>query len=132
MTAKEYLNQARSLNMEIKSKLEELHQLREKSSYSSNFSELGRVKSTPKNTSNITVDKIVDLEKIINEEIDILVDLKTKIHTAINNLSDSCQRTVLTEYYLNGKTWEQVAEIVNYQNRNIYYIHGQALKQLKY
>ena len=128
MTTKQYLNQARTLDMEINSKLEELHQLKLKSVCVSNLSEIGRVKSTPQNTANKTIDKIVDLEKVINEEIDRLVDLKTNIHRTINRLSDVTLRTLLTEYYINCKSWEQVAECMNYELRNIYYLHGQALK----
>lgn len=64
----------------------------------------------------------------INEEIAGLVELKEQARTLIHRLTDERYKTVLTEYYLNHKTWEQVADCMNYDLRYVYKVHGRALQ----
>ena len=75
------------------------------------------------------IDKIFLLQDKINEEVDQLVELKEQARTLIHRLTDERYKTVLTEYYLNHKTWEQVADCMNYDLRWVYRIHGRALKE---
>lgn len=75
-----------------------------------------------------TVDKIVDLQAVINSEIDKLVDLKNEARQLISKLKDYRYEAVLTAYYINHMTWEQVAVHLGYDLRWIYRLHGQALK----
>ena len=74
-----------------------------------------------------TVDKIVDLQAEVNKEIAVLVDLIAEIHTKIEQLENPTERAVLTERYINVKSWEEIAEIIGYSDRNTRYLHGKAL-----
>ena len=83
MTAKQYLNQAKTLEYAIKSKQEELHYLTEKSRYIQNTALSERIQSSHNNNSNAIIDKIIDMETEINSEIEHLIDLKAEIRQKI-------------------------------------------------
>ncbi len=129
ITAKEYLNRVRTADLDIQVKSEELHRLQLKALQIGSQSQEERVQSTPEGRGFAnTIDKIVDLQNIINNEISALVDLQNEAREKINRLSDTRYRAVLTEYYINHNTWEQVAELMKYDVRYIYKIHGRALQ----
>lgn len=131
MTAKEYLKQARTIDMEINTKIEELHQLKLKASCVQSVAISERVKTSHENSSNKIIDEIVDLQNEINTEIDKLVDLKTEIRKNINKISDTRYVSILTNYYINRKTWEEIAEITKYDLRWVHRLHSRALKALE-
>lgn len=129
MTAKEYLTQARMLDFEITCKQEELNQLHLKATCVKTVVISERVQSSHENSSNQIIDKIVDMQSEINAEICKLIELKTKIREEIKKVSSAMSRIILTEYYLNLKTWSNIAEKHGYTERNIHYLHGRALKE---
>ena len=81
MTAKEYLSQAYRLDQRIDSNIAEITRLREMACGISSPSWEEKVQ-TSRNTDAPFVrclEKIMDLEKVVNSEIDTLVDLKRQI-----------------------------------------------------
>lgn len=130
LNAKEYLNRVRFADISINTKNDELYHLKLKSLQVSPQSQGERVQSSGSGGDFAKIiDKIVLLQDKINEEIDRLVELKEQARTFIHMLTDERYKTVLTEYYLNHKTWEQVADCMNYDLRWVYRIHGKALKE---
>lgn len=130
MNAKEYLNRVRFADISINTENDELYHLKLKSLQVSPQSQGERVQSSGSGGDfTKIIDKIVLLQDKINEEIDRLVELKEQARTLIHMLTDERYKTVLTEYYLNHKTWEQVADCMNYDLRWVYRIHGRALKE---
>ena len=125
---KTYLRKARELDTLVHTKLSEIDRLRELAECLSSPKLGERVTSSNGNTSMQTVDKIVDLQAEVNKEIAVLVDLIAEIHTKIEQLENPTERAVLTERYINVKSWEEIAEIISYSERNTKYIHGRALK----
>ena len=67
--------------------------------------------------------KIMDLEKELNNHIKEFIDLKSKITKKIDELPDIEYRLVLMLRYLDFKTWEEIAELMNYSIRWIYKLH---------
>ena len=128
MTAKEYLQQARSLDMLINAKQDELYALRLTATSVSSPMLGDKVKSGSNNNAMQIVDKIIALQELINSEVDRLVDLKTEIHSRIEKLSDPYERLILTERYLNNKGWEEISRLLHYEERNTLYLHGKALQ----
>lgn len=104
--------------MNINFRMSELHKLK---------LEMLRVNSPSK----VTLETIIALEEQINSEIDSYTEQKVKARELINGLSDDRYKAVLTEYYLNTKTWEQVAESLNFERRWVFHLHGQALQQFE-
>ena len=128
MTAKQYLNQARTLEYAIKSKQEELHYLTEKSRYIQNTALSERIQSSHINSSNVIIDRIIDMQSEINSEIEHLIDLKAEIRQKVAHVYNPIYIAVLTDKYLNFFTLEQIAERMNKSYETIRMWHGQALQ----
>ena len=132
MNAKEYLKQARYLDVNIDTKLEQvtsLHELATKAT--STISDMPG--NTTRNTHRMEdiIIKILMAENEINEDIDRLVNLKNEIHETINRIEDEEYRIVLTKRYLNFESWESIAADMHCSIQNIYRIHSNALRKVK-
>ena len=74
--------------------------------------------------------KIADLEREINTDIDALVDLGREISDKIKSIGQDKLRQVLELHYLNGLSLDEVAERMHYSYRQICRIHSQALAEI--
>lgn len=127
MTAKEYLRSIKYLDNAINAKQSELDRLRHNAesirgvSYDGDKVQGGTIDNMK------IVDKIIDLNNVINAEIDRLVDLKAEAHGKIEKVCNDKFISLLTDIYINGYTLEQVAERMNKSYVTICEWHGQAL-----
>lgn len=131
MTAKEYMEQARYLDMQINSKIEQIRNLNELATKATTvYSDMPH--SPNRNTSRMeeTVVKIIDLESEIDRDIDTLVDLKREIQAVINNVEDEKYRILLELRYINQMSWEEIAVHLGYDLRYTHKIHGRALQKV--
>lgn len=128
LTAKEYLNQARTLDMLINAKQSELYKLRLMATSISSPAIAEKVQSGGENNTMRVIDKIIDLQYKINMEIDELVDLKSEIRGKINNVYNQKFITLLTDKYINGFTLEQIAERMDISYETVKGWHGEALQ----
>lgn len=128
MTAKEYLMQVRNTDNLINAKLREIEKLQNQitSLQSIQFGEKVKSSQTGDNMQK-TIEKIVDMQNEINAEIDHLVDLKNQVRAKINLLSDNRYITVLTDYFINCMTFDDIAENINYSKIQTIRIYGNAL-----
>ena len=129
MTPKEYLKQAYRLDHRINSDSAELGRLREMSTSISSPS-LGEKVQTNRNTDAPFVkclERIYSLEEKINEEIDLLVNLKEEIRSVIDMVSNTDERMVLRYRYIHNYTWEQIGDVLGADSRTVRRWHGQAL-----
>lgn len=130
MTTKQYLNQVRNLDKRINAKLDELSSLRALTEkVTASYSEKVQVSISDAFTSNVA--KIIDLEREINVEIDRLIRLRERIAKEIDNMPSNIYSALLSSRYLEGKTWEDVAEMLHYDERQIFRIHENALKEFR-
>lgn len=128
MTAKQWLNRARRIDREIRTLEEVISFTRERlESVTQSYSGDGAQSTKDPHK----FDRLVELESLVNEKIDEQIQIKTEILEAISQIRDRRQRIVLTEYYLNMKTWEQVAVEINYSWRQVMNIHGRALQEMQ-
>ena len=131
MTAKEYMEQARYLDMQINSKIEQVRNLNELATkVTTVYSDIPH--NLNRNTSPMeeTVLKIIDLESEINKDIDALVNLKREIQAVINNVEDEKHRILLEMRYVNQMSWEEIAVQLGYNLRYTHKIHGLALQKV--
>lgn len=127
MTAKQYLNRVRRIDKEIEALLRMVRKTRESlESMTQNYD--GDGAQSTKNPHKF--DKLVELESMVDKKIDEQIDLKAEILNTIMQLDDRRQRLVLMEYYVEMKTWEQVAVDLNYSYMHITRLHGYALKEI--
>ena len=130
MTTKQYLNQVRNLDKRVNAKLDELSSLRALTEkVTASYSEKVQVSISDAFTSNVA--KIIDLEREINVEIDRLIRLRERITKEIDNMPSNIYSALLSSRYLEGKTWEDIAEMLHYDGRQIFRIHENALKEFR-
>lgn len=129
MTAKEYLSQYKHLDAEIKLKEEQKKRLEELAeSISSVIDPRGTGISDKVGW---TAAKLVDIENEIRAMIDRLIALKSEIEKSIGAVEDIKLRRILTLRYINGHTFEQIAEEMDYSLRQVLRKHKAALKKFE-
>ena len=127
MTAKEYLRSIKYLDNSINAKLTELDRLRHNAESIRGVSYDGDKVQGGISDSMKIVDKIIELDNVINAEIDRLVDMKSEAHNKIEKVCNEKFISLLTDIYINGYTLEQVAERMGKSYVTICEWHGQAL-----
>lgn len=129
MTAKEYLSQAYRIDQRINSKIEQVGCLRGLATKASaTLSDTPPSGSRNAQSMEAIIVKIVDLEREVNADIDILVDLKREIVGVIKAIDNSEHQTLLELRYLCFYPWEKVAVEMNYDLRYIHKLHRKALE----
>lgn len=129
MTALEYLEQGRTFSFEVNSKKRELIGLKMNARSLHSPSMGDRVIGSLSNTTNLQSDKAMDYEMVVKKEIAKLIDLQAELHARINKLENSKHRTILTEFYINCLTLEEVAEEMNYSVSQIKRNKNKAVKE---
>ena len=128
MTAKEYLRSIKYLDSAINAKQSELDRLkRDMCSIKGVAYDGDKVQGGIVDNMKI-VDKIIELNNVINAEIDRLVDLKAEAHQKIEKVCNEKFISLLTDIYINGYTFEQIAERMNITDKTVCRWHGQALQ----
>ena len=57
--------------------------------------------------------------------------IKQEILKAVSAVDNSTYRALLIERYINFKTWEQIADYMNYSRMHVTRLHGRALQKVK-
>ena len=132
MEAKAYLEQARNINIQIDSKLEQVSALRQLAiKASSTLSPVPPSGKPDPHRLEKTITRMMDMEHEVDEDIDHLVDLKADIMKAISRVPDARERVVLELRYLAFKDWASSADAVGLHIRQVYRLHDEALKHIE-
>jgi DNA-directed RNA polymerase specialized sigma24 family protein len=78
-----------------------------------------------------TANALIDLERTVNARVREMCREKRLAMEAIAAVEEARYREVLELYYLDGYTWEKVAEVMGYDLRWVYRLHGHALRKIK-
>ena len=128
MSTKDYLSQAYRIDQRINSKLAQVMSLRDLLGKATGTLSGAPKAATPNpHTMEDTIAKMVDLENEINEDIDALVDLKTKIMRRIKRVENTEYQTILELRYLCFKRWEEIAVEMNSSLQHLYRLHEKAV-----
>lgn len=132
MTAKEYLNNVRTIDIQLKVKEHRLVKLRQDlyTLQSIDYSK-DRVDGGQGLDMGDKIAKIQEMEKKINAEWDELIFVRDQAEEKINQLPDMMYRAVLLERYINCKDWENIAVDLHYSWKGIFKLHGRALKSFE-
>lgn len=131
MTAKEYLGQARFLDMRINSKIQQVASLNELATKcTTTISDMPKNPNRGDSRMADSVIKIIDLQDEINSDINKLVELKREIMGVIKAVPNMEYQTLLEKRYLCFITWEQIAVDMNYSMQYTFRIHERALKEI--
>ena len=122
MEAKAYLEQARNINLQIDSKLEQVSALRQLATKATSVLSPVPPSGTPNpHRLEETIAKMMDMEHEVDEAIDDLVGLKAAI---MKSISQELR-------YLAFKNWVAISETLGLHIRQVYRIHEDALKNIK-
>jgi DNA-directed RNA polymerase specialized sigma subunit len=77
------------------------------------------------------MDKLVELENQIDQKTDFLYALKIEIGDMIERLENPIHRIVLTDYYISGKTWDEVAAQIHYSRQHVMRIKKKAIREVE-
>lgn len=69
-------------------------------------------------------------QRLIDKKLDELIELREQIEKAIEDLSAD-DRRIMRLYYIDGKSWEQVAVDLHYSIYRIWHKHGEILAKMK-
>lgn len=128
MTTKAYLEQARFLDMRIKSKIQQIDSLRElATSCTTVLSDMPRNPKRGTSKVETSVLKIIELQEGLKSDIDALVDLKRDIMATIHSVEDVELQALLEKRYLCFLSWERIAVEMHYSIQHIYRMHETAL-----
>lgn len=132
MTTKEYLCQISRLDRMINNKLSEISQLRELAMSISAVKNEERVQTTP-NFDKIGTSycKIEEMEEKLDKIIDEFVDKKNLIISQIDKIENETYYEILFARYIEKKTFEKIADEMNYSFRNTTRLHGRALREFE-
>ncbi|AZK44786.1 DUF1492 domain-containing protein [Paenibacillus lentus] len=133
--AKQYLKRAYRLNELINSNVQELQDLKQLS-LSISAIDYSKERVQEGNSSNDAkfvnlISKIIELEKVINEDVDRFVNLKIQIRDTISAVENPDEQVLLRYRYINFMTWEQICDKMNVSLRTVHRIHSTALKNVK-
>lgn len=125
----DYLQRAQALDLRIDAAFERINQLRALAERRTAV--YGRERTGGSMASDGRMDVvacIVDAERALDLQIDHMLAVKKEIAGLIAQVPDERMRGLLELRYLNGLTWEAVAERMHYTTRNVYNLHIAALK----
>lgn len=130
MEAKEFLQQYHNADREINEKLLHIRKLRELAAKTTQTLSADKVQTSKENRLEAAVQKIVDLERDIQNDVVRLAKVRHRIEDAVNLINDPVLQEVLRLRYINGMTFEHIADEMNYSCRNVFYLHKKAVKEM--
>ena len=128
MDTKTYLNQIIVMDEIIQNRLSDIHNLRLMASGIGCGIENERVQtSTNGDAFTRLIDKIVDMEREVDESIDKRLDIIRQIET-MNNAEE---RKILNRIFVKGQRFDKIAEEMNYSKRQIIRKYKKAMKNFE-
>ena len=131
MTAKEYLNQAKTLDQRINVKLDRVSRLRamtQKITASLDGEQVSRTRNVTSLEDAII--RLMEEEESLNAAIDRLVDLKREVSGVLKQIDDTDCQLLLELRYLCYRPWTDIMEELGISETSVYRIHGEALKNI--
>ena len=132
MTAKEYLSEAFNLKRRIEIKMKRAEVLRKLAERArAEISELPKSPNHLKSPMEEAMIKLLTVEEEILRDTDELTKVMRSIQSSINDVPDSSCRLILEMRYLAFMKWEDIASELGWTERNVFYVHGKALRLVK-
>ena len=130
MTAKAFLRRAREVDRRVDEATERVERIRAKLEAGRMSSVTGMPRGGGADWTE-TVDRLIELERVVNARTRELVRWKLAAIDAIRAVGEPRLAEVLELYYIDGLTWEQVAERMGLDLRWVYRLHGRALLRVR-
>ena len=109
---KEYLSKIKHIDSDIRSRQNELDQLRQTIALKTSTIKAEVIQETRQGAFDERYMKLIEQAEEINVKIDELVDEKIKVSNSIDLLDDRVSRIILREKYINLKSFEEIAKVL--------------------
>ena len=126
MTSKEFLMQAWKIDDRIDERIEERERLLAKLTAGRGTNLTGMPRGGRYDWTD-AVARVIETDRAIAAEITRLCAVKRQVNEAIEAVADARRRRVLELRYRNYLRWEQIADVMGYDVRWVYRLHGEAL-----
>ncbi|WP_298648939.1 DUF1492 domain-containing protein [uncultured Granulicatella sp.] len=130
MGIKHQLKQIRLIDLEVKTKMEELDRLNNSFLKSPSLKEIN-VQESKVSLKDDAYVKIINLNDYINDKVDKLIDLKYKLIQAVEQLDNSRERTIIWMKYISSKSWDEIAEELKISKTTLFMLHDEAVKKIE-
>lgn len=133
MTVKEYLEQARKLNIRIDYLMNDLQRMKQLSqSYASPSFDSDRIITSQSSDAPFVrcIARINEMEQEIDKEVDLLFALKKQIRSVVSTLKDPEAEVILLYHYLDGLSWMEISRLLYIHRTTVTLYHDQALSKL--
>lgn len=128
LTAREYLEQMKAIDVRIQQDLERLEELKHSATGQRAITyDSDKVQVSPSDRLGAAVARYVDLDERINREIDKFVDAKNRVIEQIQGLKDPDHIQILFKVYVQYKTLKEAAPEVGYSYGAVLLKHSDAL-----
>ena len=129
MTAKEYLQQYRHIQREIEDIDRRMAQIRLKYAAPSaiNYSDMPKAHNSKHDLSDYIV-KMDELTDYMISKYTRLRGIEVDIYMRVDRMENQKERELLRFRYIDEMTWTEVADALGTTERNVYFIHGRALR----
>lgn len=129
MTAKEYLHQYRNIQREIEDIDRRMAQIRLKYAAPSaiNYSDMPKAHNSEHDLSDYIV-KMDELTDYMISKYTRLRGIEVDIYMRVDRMENQKERELLRYRYIDGMTWTEIADALDTTERNVYFIHGRALR----
>jgi len=131
MTNKEFLYQFRRLKHLIDSQIEELQNLRAMMTSVKSFSfDSDKIQSSAEDKLTKLIDNAIDLEKEIYKNTNDLINVQRETRNAIerSRTNTESEKVLLRNYFINGFSWNQCANVMNVSERHIHRMKKKAIE----
>lgn len=129
MTAKEYLQQYRHIQREIEDIDRRMARIRLKYAAPSaiNYSDMPKAHNSEHDLSDY-IAKMDELTNYMISKYTRLRGIEVDIYMRVDRMENQRERELLRFRYIDGMTWTAIAEALDTTERNVYFIHGRALR----
>lgn len=127
MTAKEWLGRARRLRL----RLDALQDSKQRAYARAISRTAGMGERVSGGESEDRLAAYAEVSLAADRQIEKLEQVRAEILQAIGQIEDNTLAALLTEYYVNDRTWEEVAVQMGYSWRQVMRLHGHALQMIR-
>ena len=129
MTAKEYILQYQQIQREIEDIDRRMAQVRLKYAAPSaiNYSDMPKAHNSNHDLSDY-VAKMDELTDYMISKYNRLRGIEIDIYMRVDRMENQQERELLRYRYIDGMTWTKIADALGTTERNVYFIHGRALR----
>lgn len=113
----------------IRHKIKMLEELRADAEELTGLSMGERVQVSFSNNAMRKVDRLIDLTREVEKDLDRLVDMKIEALKVFRKLAPEDQE-IMERRYLMGQTWEEIAKALGYSKRQLYRKRDKILKDV--